>query len=416
MSFGNAIFKLGKKIFDVFPQKPLFSLFSRKIFKILDFLWPKEKNLLVFSGTWGNKFSDNSKFLFLKFVDNYSNEFRIVWITGNTQLIKKINPDDSKKFRVIYQYSLEGLLALLRAKVIFYVMGEEDIPFTSFSQRTVTVQLWHGIPLKKIGKLELHNEGYFSSVIRYLNKSVFTHWICSSSIDRIATALCVGLPIERVVITGLPRNDYLIEQKSALPSDIAERYPYLKKKIILYAPTFRDTKKVQFFPFSDLSFEDINNVLERNDAYLLIRGHWADDLYERHGKLDYKPLTEGSRIITANHEEFEDVQELLPFVDILISDYSSIWIDFLLLDRPIIFVPYDLEEYCNERGLLYDYNSITPGPKILTNREFIEAIQTYIENPEKDSDKRICVKKIFHEYEDGLSYKRIYEIIKEKIR
>lgn len=416
MSYRITVFIIGKKIFDVLPQKRYFSFIFRKIFGILDFLWPKEKNLLVFSGRFGNKFSDNSKFLFLKFVENYSVEFRIIWITGNKLLIKKINPNNSKQFRVIYQYSLEGILTLLRARVIFYVMGEADIPFVSFSRKTCTIQLWHGIPLKKIGLLEKHNENYFSSVIRSLDKPWFTYWICSSSIDRNATALCSGLPLEKVVVTGLPRNDYLIDQKNSVHSVVSERYPYLKKKIILYAPTFRDTKKVRFFPFSDLSLEDLNNVLESNDAYLLIRGHWTDDIYERNGKLDYQSITMGSRIITANHREFEDVQELLPFVDILITDYSSIWIDFLLLDRPIIFVPYDLEEYCNERGLLYNYLTITPGPKVLTYREFIEAIQTYIHKPEEDSEKRICIKKIFHEYEDGLSYKRIYEVIKEKIK
>jgi CDP-glycerol glycerophosphotransferase (TagB/SpsB family) len=96
----------------------------------------------------------------------------------------------------------------------------------------------------------------------------------------------------------------------------------------------------------------------------------------------------------------------------LISDYSGIWVDYLLLDRPLIFVPYDLEEYEKERGLLYNYHHITPGPKVSTNKEFIEAIQAYIQDPEKDSERRACVKKIFHEYEDGLSYRRICELVK----
>jgi CDP-glycerol glycerophosphotransferase (TagB/SpsB family) len=65
-------------------------------------------------------------------------------------------------------------------------------------------------------------------------------------------------------------------------------------------------------------------------------------------------------------------------------------------------------------GLLYDYFSITPGPEVLTSREFTEALQTYIETPGKDSEKRICVKKIFHEYKYGLSYKRIFELINRK--
>jgi CDP-glycerol glycerophosphotransferase (TagB/SpsB family) len=414
MSVKTAISAFGKKLLDIFPES-LTILFFHKIFQLLDFLWPKEKNLVVFSGTWGNVFSDNSKFLFLKFVDNYSKEFNIVWITCNKSLVKKIYSENSGQFRVIYQFSREGILTLLRAKAVFYIMGEEDIPFVSFSRKTVTVQLWHGIHFKNFANVNRGNESYYSALIRYLNRPMFTYWISSSSIDRNSTALCVGWPLDRFVVTGLPRNDYLIEQKTLPSSNLTQEHPYLEKKILLYAPTFRDSGKVQFFPFPDLSIADINAVLERNDAYLLIRGHWADEIYERNGKFEYNSLTRESRIIPATHKEFEDVQELLPFVDILISDYSSIWIDFLLLDRPIIFVPYDLEEYRKERGLLYHYHTITPGPKVLTNREFIEALETYLQNPENDSAKRLCIKKMFHEYEDGLSYRRIYSLIKEKM-
>lgn len=62
---------------------------------------------------------------------------------------------------------------------------------------------------------------------------------------------------------------------------------------------------------------------------------------------------------------------------------------------------------------MYNYYQITPGPKVSTNKELIEAMQEYILNPEKDSEKRAYIKKVFHEYEDGLAYKRIYEVIKK---
>lgn len=406
------------KLFE-FVQKylmscPLWIIFHlrRILFKLLDFLWPKDNNLLVFSGHMGQKYSDNSKFLFQKFVENYSDEFQIVWITCNKSLVETLNLNQSKRFHVIYQYSLTGILTLFRAKVIFYMMGEIDIPFFSFSRKTVTIQLWHGIPIKRIGSARVGSDNWRSSLARLLNISSYTFWISSSAIDRNSTALCVGLPIDRVVVTGYPRNDYLIEHKKTLPLDNLTRFPYLQKKIILYAPTWRGETKAQFFPFDDFSFEDISAFLEANDAYLLLRGHWADDLSTRNIKIKDKAVSE-VRVIAATQDMFEDVQELLPFVDILISDYSGIWVDYLLLDRPLIFVPYDLEEYEYKHGLLYNYNQITPGPKVSTNREFIEALQVYIRDPRKDSEKRECIKKIFHQYEDGLSYKRIYDLVKK---
>ncbi len=395
-------------------SRPLWVLshISILFFKLLDFIWPKDSNLLVFSGHQGQRFSDNSKYLFQKFVKYYNNEFQIIWITCNKSLVRTRNPDRSNDFQVIYQYSLVGFLTLLRAKVVFYVtLGTDDIPFVAFSRRTVTIQLWHGIPIKRISGAEIGRNKWRHSLDRLLGISQYTYWIASSTIDRNSTALCVGLPIDRVVVTGYPRNDYLIEHKNAPSSDLLARFPYLQKKIILYAPTWREKTKVQFFPFADLSFEDINAFLEANDAYLLLRGHLADDVYVQRGGIRGKSLA-GDRIIAATHDVFEDVQELLPFVDILVSDYSGIWVDYLLLDRPLIFVPYDLEEYERERGLLYNYHHITPGPKVSTNKEFIEAMQAYIQDPKKDSKRRACIKKIFHEYEDGLSYRRIYELVK----
>jgi CDP-glycerol glycerophosphotransferase (TagB/SpsB family) len=389
--------------------------FLRTFVRLVDFVWPKDNNLLVFSGQLGQKFSDNSKYLFQKFVKHYSDEFQIVWITCNKSLVKTINPNQSKDFQVVYQYSLAGIMTLLRAKVIFYVMGEVDIPYTAFSRRTVTIQLWHGIPIKRIGD-GADSDSWRSSLARILKTSQYysqyTYWISNSAIDRNTTALCVGLPMDRVAVTGYPRNDYLIEHKEMPSSELLVRFPYLQKKIILYAPTWRREDRIQFFPFDDFSFEDINAFLEVNDAYLLLRGHWNDEIYKRNGKIKYESFST-DRIITATHDIFEDVQELLPFVDILISDYSGIWIDYLLLDRPLIFVPYDLEEYEKEPGLMYNYYHITPGPKVSTNKEFIEAAQEYILNPEKDAEKRACIKKIFHEYEDGFSYRRIYELIKK---
>ncbi|WP_301678174.1 CDP-glycerol glycerophosphotransferase family protein [Methanoculleus methanifontis] len=374
-------------------------------------MWPKEDNLLVFSGQAGQKLSGNSKYLFQKFIEHYSDEFQTVWITRNQSLVESKYSERSKNCRAVYQYSLDGILTLLRARVIFYVMGGADIPFVAFSQKTITIQLWHGVPIKRIGVTQKLESNKRFSFARFLETPQFTYWISSSAIDRNSTALCSGLPIDRVVITGYPRNDYLVEQKKAPSSEILVRFPYLQKKIILYAPTWRERAKTRFFPFDDFCLGEIKAFLETNDAYLLLRSHRMDDISARVEKNSDGPLT-GDRVIAATSDVFEDVQELLPFVDILISDYSSIWVDYLLLDRPLIFVPYDLESYENDRGLLYDYYQITPGPKISTNKELIEAMQEYIHNPEKDSEKRACIREIFHKYEDGLSYMRIYEIIK----
>lgn len=380
------------------------------LFKFLDYFWAKESNILIFSGQNGQRFDDNSKYLFLKFLENYSEVFRIVWITNNKLLIDDIAENyQIPRTKVKYQFSLSALLTLLRAKYVFYLHGPGDIPYLRFSKKTIAIQLWHGVPIKRIHALDKRNRKH-ALKIKKSNKSIYNYWISSSSVDRNSTALCVGLPVDRVVATGYPRNDYLIEQMRVPSKNISDRFPFLRKKVILYAPTWRDKCKPLFFPFEDFSLIDLNNFLEENDAYMLLRGHWCDEIYHRNGIIEFCPLI-GGRILSANHDLFQDVQELLPFVDILISDYSGIWVDYLLLDRPIIYVPYDLNSYEKERGLLYNYQLITPGPKVSTSKDFLNSLQEYLLDPKKDSDKRICVKKIFHDYEDGLSYQRIHDLV-----
>jgi len=381
---------------------------SQRFFKLLGYFWPKDKRLLVFSGLKGVSYTDNTRYLFEKFCDYYSEEFKITWITASKILLNKIKNMQSARGRIIYQWSLAGLLTVLRARIVFYLSDASDIPFVLFSKRTITVQLWHGIPMKRICLLKPRWAKYPPWLVKYFYFSMYSYWLCSSTIDRIATALCVGLPIDRVLITGYPRNDYLIEHKRAPSTAILDRFPFLQKRIILYAPTWRQNSVVRFFPFADFSYKAINEFLEKNDAYLLLRGH----RYERSflGEVDCQSFI-GDRIIDGSKAVFEDVQELLPFVDILISDYSGIWIDYLLLDRPIVFVPYDLQEFEIETGLLYNYDFITPGPKVSTTRDLIEAMREYTLHPEKDAGKRSLIKNIFHEYEDGRSYERIYNFI-----
>lgn len=383
---------------------------SQRLFRVLGLFWPKDDRLLLFSGFKGVKYSDNARYLFEKFSELYCNEFKLVWITVNKNLLNQARPG---KNRVIYQWSRAGLLAILRARVVFYVSDAGDIPFVLFSRRTLAIQLWHGIPIKHLGLLLPWLKKYPAWLIKYLYYSMYDYWVCSSSFDRVSSALGYRMPLEMFVITGYPRNDHLVESLITPDREIVSKYPFLEKKVILYAPTWRLNSIARFFPFADFSPESINKFLEANDSYLLLRGHHRYE-FGHIGGVNYNALT-GERIIKADRDMFEDVQDLLPFVDVMISDYSGIWIDYLLLNRPIIFIPYDLEEFKEETGILYNYDFIAPGPKISTNAGLIKSLQEYFLNPEKDAARRECVKKIYHEYEDGLAYRRIYELIKQVI-
>ena len=108
-----------------------------------------------------------------------------------------------------------------------------------------------------------------------------------------------------------------------------------------------------------------------------------------------------------------DTTPLLKYFDLLITDYSSIFTNFLLTNNPIIFYPFDLENYQQKEGLCFNYNEFTPGPKVFDIKSLKEAINTiFIEDEYKE--KRLEIKNLYHKYTDGNASKRIIEIIKKE--
>ena len=212
--------------------------------------------------------------------------------------------------------------------------------------------------------------------------------------------------IDDVWITGTPRNDYLINPNSELITE----HKYLGKKIILYAPTWREYgSRSSFFPFEDKDLSALNTFLDEQDSYLLLRGH-REEMERISSNYGEESL---SRILPAHQEIFPDAQQLLAHVDVLVTDYSSIYFDFLLVDKPIIFIPYDLKEYQSYRGFLFDYDSNTPGDKVNTQREFISSLDLSLNSPENKSIERKQVLNLFHKYQTGNSSARILAKINE---
>ena len=139
----------------------------------------------------------------------------------------------------------------------------------------------------------------------------------------------------------------------------------------MYAPTFRDTNR--FNREIPLEWERLNDLLRKEDATFLIKLH-------RH---DYSVVMEESYSnIKILHNEC-DVYPLFSDVDLLITDYSSIFFDFMLTKKPILFFPYDKEEYLsNDRSMYDDYNTVTPGRKVYTFAEIYTKLSLFFNNPE----------------------------------
>ncbi|GGE56661.1 hypothetical protein GCM10011391_39470 [Pullulanibacillus camelliae] len=175
------------------------------------------------------------------------------------------------------------------------------------------------------------------------------------------------LPAEKMVRTGIPRTDFFydVSMKQTVIKAFYQDYPELRnKKIILYAPTYRDQELEHFCLRLDIE----NMYEELSKDYALI--------------LKLHPAVKVSDAIDARFKGFAydfssylDVNELLMITDILISDYSSIPYEFALFNKPMIFFPYDLEEYTRTRGLWGSYEDLVPGPVVFDTESIVKLIK-----------------------------------------
>ena len=364
--------------------------------RIIESVFIKDNKIITIFFTTRN-FSDNSRYFLEYLSSNKDHNYKVNILVKNKSLFKEIVLEYPNI--TYYSFSFSGLVLFLRTKNIVISHGSDSsyfFPYFLDVKSKNIINLWHGIPLKRLS-LQVKIIRETKSRNRFQK---FSSICVASTFEQFLMASCFDMHIDDVWITGTPRNDYLLNPNN----DLINNHEYLNNKVILYAPTWREYGESSLlFPFVDKNLEDLNIFLERQDAYLLIRGHREeiDKIIDSSGEHKF------SRILPANQDIFPDTQRLLSHVDILVTDYSSIYLDFLLLDKPIVFIPYDLEEYQSYRGFLYDYKSHTPGDKVSTQDEFIESLERGFNKPDLGSLERQRIKNLFHKYQDANSSKRI---------
>lgn len=364
--------------------------------RLLEGFFSKDKNLITIFFTEHN-FADNSRYFLEYLYSNTDHKYDVKVLVKNKVLFDEI----SIKYPNItyYSKSLSGMKLFLKTKNIVISHGSDAsyfFPYLLDIKSKNIINLWHGIPLKR---LSLQVKGIRESKSRSRFQK-FSSICAASTFEQFLLASCFEMHIDDIWITGTPRNDYLLYPNN----ELLQEHSYLNKKVILYAPTWREYgDRSSFFPFEDKDLERLNVFLETQDAYLLMRGHREEmeRISENYGEEKL------SRILPAHQEFFPDAQRLLAHVDVLVTDYSSIYLDFLLLDKPMIFIPYDLEQYQSYRGFLFDYDTHTPGDKVGTQAEFMESIDRAFNKPELGAVERAHMKNLFHTYEDGKSSERI---------
>jgi len=380
----------------------------------LTYIMPRSKNIWVFGSTFGRRFADNPKYFYLYVIQNQSSNVRAIWISKDKNIVEFLR---DKKVEAYYLYSIKGIWFALRAKVYIYDNYSKDICFT-LSGGAKKINLWHGIPLKMIAKDNVfdrvRNPRNFrekiSSIPRRISDEKPNDYLIATS-TFMKPIIQSAFQTKNVLINGYPRNDNLLFEHIKVISWESEMNLHKQimkwkenNKIVLYMPTFRSSEDKFFDIINPDSFQE---YLQNNNIIFLVKLHPKSKLYTNFKKLGV------SNMIIINPEN--DIYNILNMVDVLVTDYSSIYFDFLITDKPIIFFSYDLEEYLNNsRKMYFDYYEFTPGP-IVVNQNELEAV---ILEDDKYYDERNKLKQKVFDYNIKFAsenlFLKIYQIINNK--
>ena len=362
-----------------------------------------DNKLIVLGGSSGNAFIGNTKYLYHYLRNN--TDYKIVYFVKSQILRQKLN---NLGVRTINAYSLEAVKTLRRARFIFVTHGLSDIIPIRFSLKTTIIETWHGILMKKYVNINDTLEyAKWAKILKLKieNDNVYDYFITPSDSKQNLTTLMqhFRIPRKKIKVMGYPRNDFFYLQDSNLSQNIKNKYniSHEFKEILLYAPTFRDDDLVAKFPLSKGDIIELNTLLISRNSILLMKAHKAEK------KIEFKNFSN-----IKNVKKDSDIQELLFISDVLITDYSSVYVDYLLLDRPIIFFTYDYEFYEKEnRGLQYDLKTIAPGPLIYSGKELIKSIKNISIIKKEYKDKRYLLNNEFNKYQDGKSTERLLNFL-----
>lgn len=341
-------------------------------------------HIWLFSSTDNSHYNYNSRYLF-EYVKENLPEITPLFVINDPELRNSLSSKYGKQY-FIETESIQGIRQALSAGVWFTSAGLPAYG-TGLHKKRLIINLWHGVPLKKIALLDPN----LKKAARIYFKKIFSEnytCILTTSHELIPLmARSFAVSEDKIKVWGQPRNDGLF-QKNDCREILGQLFPDLPEytKTVLYAPTFRDYGQVQLFPFKDFDQKQLEAFLEEKNMLLFIRTHVA----EQGSAAPYL----GKRIRFLGNEQAEDVTGILNIFDCLITDYSSIYIDYLLTDKPMIFLPYDRQQYLDGRGMNFDYDDVTPGPKPETFNDFLDAL-----SPKEDfwKSERTRVNRLFNE-------------------
>lgn len=291
-----------------------------------------------------------------------------------------------------------------KAKYVFVSTGWKDIDENLVGGATV-INFWHGVPLKKImyDDQVTNPLNYRGKIMYVLDRFPQRNEYVVSTSETISNIYFHAFKKDKrhTVLIGQPRNDIFY---SDCCGTLRERFPNMK--IITYMPTHRKQGKEVFDCNKLLDLGKINDLCKKHNYIFIIKKHFY------HAK---ERLLSGYSNIVELTQENIDSQDLMLSSDVLITDYSSAYIDYLLLDRPILFYNFDMDDYLKtDRGMYFEYDQVTPGPIVKNFDDLYSEIFNIVANNRDDySDLRSKVTDLFY---DKLARQKVSPIVFQMIK
>ena len=316
-------------------------------------LIPKEKNLILFSAWFGQKYLDSSMYMYEYLLSN--NQFSVFWFTRNKEIymhcIKENKP-------VVYANTIKGVWKQIRAEMLVSSVQISDFN-NWFMAKCIYFDLGHGFPIKSSGFEQPEVTKRYISYFKFVTKDIKYYMDASSFVTMNICRRAWNIDSDHIVFCNKARTDVFFDNDLREGKNVIIE-TFLKtskaRKTIVYMPTHRSCGVVNMNMNQLLDLKSIQDLCIKNNAIFLIKKHF----YHREEKEDFSNY---SNIFDITNE-FIDPQVLLYQADILISDYSAAYIDYLLLDRPILFYAYDLENFLtSERDLYFKFEDNNAGYK-----------------------------------------------------
>ena len=371
----------------------------------------RDPDLWVFGAWYGDLYNDNSRAMFEYVCDRHP-EKTAVWITRSKEVFERIRREGR---RVEYMDSRAGRRICRKASVAFVSTAVWDVADSCLNGCKI-VMLWHGCPVKQIGLdarrflvKDTFSKRLFTAIRRAVLPWEFIGYDMFCSLSEFFNPIfcsAFGIREEVNAITGLARNDALFEGGDRLAAEIERRWPASTK--IIYMPTFRDVVSGSgqaFNPFAGFGFDAarLGAVLEEKNMVFIYKGHYYD---LQHGGAGESALPE--RFMCVNDKDFDNLYSFLGGMDILITDYSSVFFDFIITGKRVILAPFDYDEYIAvSRPLYFDY-ALMEGERAKDWNAICELLRSDGARPAPEG----CVAR-FNAYADAGSRARTYnEVIR----